>query len=178
MAEGSTRKRNGAFFFSNVMIKQESAITALAINPQGSVLYFGSSDGLVNHREWDRSLSHGGVLRGHKLAILCLATAQSLLFSGSTDMSICVWKRSLNGEHHCISILNSHTGPVKCLAVEKDQEAMCNEQRCILYNGSLDKSVKMRRVSEQSSIQHQSHRNGAEVYPRSSSLRKYGSRRY
>ncbi|KAI9071101.1 hypothetical protein K1719_046942 [Acacia pycnantha] len=165
-------------FFSSVLMKQESAITALAINQEGNVLYCGSSDGLVNYWEWDRNLSHGGVLRGHKLAVLCLTTAKILVFSGSADASICVWKRSLNGEHHCMSILNSHTGPVKCLAVEKDHEAMCNERRWILYSGSLDKSVKTWRVSEQSHVQqHQSRRSSTEVYPRSSSLRKLGSRR-
>lgn len=147
----------------------------------GTVLYCGSSDGLVNFWEWDRKLSHAGVLRGHKLAVLCLATAQNLLFSGSADMSICVWKRSINGEHYCMSILKSHSGPVKCLAVEKDPETMCNERRWILYSGSLDKSVKTWRVSEHSHIHHQSHRNMIEVYPRSSSRspsqRKLGSRR-
>lgn len=167
--------------FSEVLLKKDCAITALAINPDGTVLYCGSSDGLVNFWEWqDTALTHGGVLRGHKMAVLCLATADNLLFSGSADMAICVWKRALNGEHHCLSILTSHTGPVKCLAVENDVEAMCGERRWILYSGSLDKSVKMWKVSEQSShtAAAAAQRNSTEVYPRASSLRKMGSRRY
>ncbi|KAF7809779.1 protein JINGUBANG-like [Senna tora] len=167
-------------FFSQVLLKQECAVTALAINPEGTVLYCGSSDGLVNFWEWETTLSHGGVLRGHKLAVLCLATAHNLVFSGSADMSICVWKRALNGEHHCLSVLNSHTGPVKCLAVEKDVDAMCGERRWMLYSGSLDKSVKMWRVSQpQHHHHHQSQRNSTDAsYPRVMSMRKMGSKRY
>ncbi|XP_061374492.1 protein JINGUBANG-like [Gastrolobium bilobum] len=169
-------------FFSQTLLKQECAVTALAINEEGTVLYGGSSDGLVNYWVRETSLEHGGTLRGHKLAVLCLATAGSLLFSGSADMAICVWKRSLSNEHSCISILTGHTGPVKCLAAEKDPDAMCNERRWILYSGSLDKSVKVWRVSETpppGTMQnnHQPPRLSTE-FPRVSSLRKMGSRRY
>ncbi|GLU13647.1 hypothetical protein SLE2022_302710 [Rubroshorea leprosula] len=135
-------------FFSQTLLKQECAVTALAMNPDAKIIYCGSSDGRVNFREREKHLSHGGVLRGHKLAILCLVTAGNLVFSGSADMAICVWRRS-GSEHLCLSELTGHTGPVKCLAVEEDKEAISGESRWILYSGSLDKSVKMWRVSEQ-----------------------------
>jgi WD40 repeat protein len=134
-------------FFSQTLLKQECAVTAVAVNPNATVVYCGSSDGLVNFWEREKHMSHGGVLRGHKLAILCLVTAGSLLFSGSADMGICVWRR-MGNDHICLSLLAGHKGPVKCLAAEKDHESAPNERRWILYSGSLDKSVKMWRVSE------------------------------
>ncbi|KAK3223262.1 hypothetical protein Dsin_010287 [Dipteronia sinensis] len=137
-------------FFSQALLKQECAVTALAVNSNATVVYCGSSDGLVNYWEREMHLSHGGVLRGHKLAILCLVTAGSLVFSGSADMGICVWRRK-GKEHLCLSMLTAHSGPVKCLAVEKDHDGGSmggGEQQWILYSGSLDKSVKMWRVSE------------------------------
>ncbi|XAR73931.1 [Myosin heavy-chain] kinase [Bertholletia excelsa] len=135
-------------FFSQILLKQECAITALVINPAATVLYCGSSDGLVNF--WHRNkqiLSHGGVLRGHKLAVLCLATAGNIVLSGSADAKICVWVRDEGGEHICLSVLAGHTGPVKCLAVEEDKKKRGAEGHWVVYSGSLDNSVKIWRVS-------------------------------
>lgn len=132
---------------TQTLLEQECAVTALAINTSGSAVYCGSSDGLVNFWEIEKQLSHGGVLKGHKLAVLCLEAAGNLVFSGSADKTICVWRRDGN-IHTCLSVLTGHTGPVKCLAVEKDQESAAKEQRWIVYSGSLDKSVKVWSVSE------------------------------
>ncbi|KAI4327518.1 hypothetical protein L6164_019968 [Bauhinia variegata] len=172
-------------FFSQTLLKRECAVTALTINPEGTFLYSGSSDGLVNYWEQGDTLKHGGILRGHKLSVLCLAMAGNLVFSGSADMVICVWRRSKIHEHICVSVLTSHTGPVKCLAVEKDLEAKSGERCWILYSGSLDKSVKMWKVSEQApvTVQNQPSRHSVDAYPgsvsRLASVRKMGgSRRY
>ncbi|XP_044470731.1 protein JINGUBANG-like [Mangifera indica] len=135
-------------FFSQTLLKQDCAVTALALNPDSTVFYCGSSDGLVNFWDREMNLSHGGVLKGHKLAVLCLVTAGNLVVSGSADMGICIWKRK-DKEHICLSMLNGHSGPVKCLAVEKEDGSISGERRWILYSGSLDKSVKMWRISEQ-----------------------------
>ncbi|KAI5665865.1 hypothetical protein M9H77_15718 [Catharanthus roseus] len=138
-------------FFSQTLLKQECAVTALAIDPTASVLYCGSSDGLVNFWEREKHLSHGGVLRGHKLAVLCLATAKNLVFSGSADTNICIWKKD-EDTHVCLSVLSGHSGPVKCLAVEEDRGASRSkgeDQQWIVYSGSLDKSVKIWKVSAQ-----------------------------
>ncbi|KAK6798481.1 hypothetical protein RDI58_006184 [Solanum bulbocastanum] len=135
-------------FFSQTLLKQECAVTALAVDPSSNYLYCGSSDGLVNFWQGDKLLSHGGVLRGHKLATLCLAAAGNLIFSGSADNNICVWKRD-GGEHICLSVLTGHSGPVKCLAVEEEQEQKGGDKQFIVYSGSLDKSVKIWRISSQ-----------------------------
>ncbi|KAL5562541.1 hypothetical protein UlMin_032288 [Ulmus minor] len=135
-------------FMLQTLLKQENAVTALAVNSESAIVYCGSSDGLVNFWERAKHLSHGGVLKGHKLAVLCLATAGNLVFSGSADKNICVWRREASGAHSCLSVLTGHTGPVKCLAVEVDQSNKEEDQRWIVYSGSLDKSVKVWRVSE------------------------------
>ncbi|KAL6574216.1 hypothetical protein OROHE_001120 [Orobanche hederae] len=136
------------------LLSQESAVTALVVNESGSVVYSGSSDGLVNFWELEKKLSHGGVLKGHKLAVLCLAAAGNLVFSGSADKTICVWRRE-GAVHTCLSVLTGHTGPVKCLAVEKDETAEGLDKKWMVYSGSLDKSVKVWSVSEMAPEMHQ-----------------------
>ncbi|XP_044475205.1 protein JINGUBANG-like [Mangifera indica] len=129
------------------LLQQECAVTALAVNTSNSTVYCGSSDGLLNFWEHDSQLSHGGVLKGHKLAVLCLMAAGNLVFSGSADKTICVWRRD-GTTHICLSVLTGHTGPVKCLAAEEDRDSFNRGKRWIVYSGSLDKSVKVWGVSE------------------------------
>ncbi|KAG6488089.1 hypothetical protein ZIOFF_056847 [Zingiber officinale] len=135
------------------LLKQECAVTALAVSPAAPLVYCGSSDGFVNFWEGEAQLAHGGVLGGHKMAVLCLVAAGSLLLSGSADKNICVWRRD-GGVHCCLSVLSGHTGPVKCLAIVADGEEEevgggGAARSWIAYSGSLDKSVKVWRVSEQ-----------------------------
>ncbi|MCD7446642.1 hypothetical protein HAX54_012128, partial [Datura stramonium] len=127
--------------FVQTLLNQECAVTALVVTKSGSMIYCGSSDGVVNFWERDNQLSHGGVLKGHKLAILCLAAAGNLVLSGSADKTICVWRRD-KSLHTLLSVLTGHNGPVKCLAVEEDKESTGSDQKWIVYSGSLDKSVK------------------------------------
>ncbi|KAI3695558.1 hypothetical protein L1987_78555 [Smallanthus sonchifolius] len=137
----------------HTLLEQDSAVTSVAVNATDTTVYAGSSDGLVNF--WVREkqmLSHGGVLRGHKLAVLCLATSGNLVLSGSADNSICVWRREGGGIHSCLSVLNGHTGPVKCLAVQERSKDEDQNDEWIVYSGSLDNSVKLWRVSEQPQI--------------------------
>ncbi|CAH9107239.1 unnamed protein product [Cuscuta epithymum] len=133
------------------LLKQDNAVTSLVVSADSGTVYAGSSDGLVNFWELENKfMVYGGVLRGHKLAVLCLAAAGNLVMSGSADKSICVWRRDEGGIHTCMSVLTGHTGPVKCLAVEEDREGEeedGSDRRWIVYSGSLDKSVKVWSVS-------------------------------
>ncbi|KAM7253614.1 hypothetical protein ACFE04_021768 [Oxalis oulophora] len=151
------RGKGSKHFIVQVLLKQENAVNAIAVNNEKGVIYCGSSDGLLNYWERKTHLSHGGVLRGHKMAVLCLAAAGNLVFSGSADKNICVWKRDECGAHTCLSVLTGHTGPVKCIAVdtyrfsrekEDEDDDDGDHRRWIVYSGSLDKSVKVWRVSE------------------------------
>ncbi|KAG6508562.1 protein JINGUBANG-like [Zingiber officinale] len=135
------------------LLKRECAVTSLAVSSSSPVVYCGSSDGLVNFWEGEDELAHGGVLGGHKMAVLCLVAAGTLLVSGSADKNICVWRRD-GAAHSCLLVLSGHTGPVKCLAVvangqDKEVEGGGAVRSWIVYSGSLDKSVKVWRVSEQ-----------------------------
>lgn len=148
-ANGTTRHE-----LVRVQMKRESAVTALAVSESAGVVYCGTSDGLVSH--WEvvkgKGLVHGGVLRGHKLAVLCLATAgRSLIISGSADSTIRVWRReAASGTHTKLSVLTGHVGPIKCLAVGDDVAG----DGWLLYSGSLDKSVKVWRVPEKKPSMH------------------------
>ncbi|KFK29083.1 hypothetical protein AALP_AA7G086600 [Arabis alpina] len=124
------------------LLKQDSAVTALVTSHVA--VYSGSSDGAVNFWEMGEKklLKDGGVLKKHRLAVLCLAAAGKLLFSGAADKKICVWRRE-GRVHTCVSVLTGHTGPVKCLAVV---EPTVEDGRLLVYSGSLDKSVKVWRV--------------------------------
>lgn len=158
-AEGSVkvwkregRGKNTKHRYVQTLLDQECAVTALVVSKGGSVVYCGSSDGVVNFWEREKQLSHGGVLKGHKLAVLCLAAAGNLVFSGSADKTICVWrKEGTTSIHTCLSVLSGHTGPVKCVAVEKEAETETSDSggKWVVYSGSLDKSVKVWSVSEQ-----------------------------
>ncbi|KAH6803099.1 Transducin/WD40 repeat-like superfamily protein [Perilla frutescens var. frutescens] len=135
---------------TQTLLNQECAVTALAVDPSGKYLYCGSSDGLVNFWECGTFLCHGGVLRGHKLAVLCVAAAGELVFTGSADTNICVWRRD-GGEHVCVSVLTEHSGPVKCLAVEEERgpnwRTAGGGRHYTVYSGSIDKSVKIWKVT-------------------------------
>ncbi|KAJ4870791.1 Transducin/WD40 repeat-like superfamily protein [Raphanus sativus] len=141
-----------------VLLKQENAVTALAVKPKSSIVYSGSSDGLVNYWERSKGIFVGGILKGHKSAVLCLTVAGNLLLSGAADKNICVWRRDpSDGSHNCVSVLTGHMGPVKCLAVEEEHAYRKGantsadtegDRKWIIYSGSLDKSVKVWRVSD------------------------------
>lgn len=132
------------------LLKQEFAVTAVAVAASG-VVYSGASDGLISY--WVRekkSLYYGGALKGHKMAVLCLAVAGNLVVSGSADKNICVWRREESGDHSCLTVLVGHTGPVKCLSIVEEEGSICEDEdrRWRLYSGSLDSSVKVWRLSE------------------------------
>ncbi|KAG9449640.1 hypothetical protein H6P81_009605 [Aristolochia fimbriata] len=108
--------------------KHRSAINALALSSDGSVLYSGACDRSIvvwETRETgagDQGSSHMavvGALRGHTRAILCLAVAEDdLLLSGSADKTVRIWRRGQNkSEYCCLGVLEGHRGPVKCLTV-------------------------------------------------------------
>lgn len=142
------RGKRTAHSLVQTLLKQESAVTALVTSHVA--VYSGSSDGAVNYWEMGEKkvLKHCGVFKKHRLAVLCLAAAGELVFSGAADKKICVWRRE-GRVHSCVSVLTGHTGPVKCLAVaapsgEEDEDG--RDGRLIVYSGSLDKSVKVWRV--------------------------------
>ncbi|XP_074328092.1 protein JINGUBANG-like [Apium graveolens] len=136
-----------------ILLKGESAVTSVVVADECRAVYCGASDGMVSYWWRERgNLEYGGALRGHKMAVLCLVTPGKLVISGSADKSICVWRREDDGKHLWLRVLTGHGGPVKCLAVEAEEEGADedggDDQRWRLYSGSFDKSIKVWSVSE------------------------------
>ncbi|KQK03433.2 hypothetical protein BRADI_2g07840v3 [Brachypodium distachyon] len=125
-------------------------------------LYAGSSDGYVNIWEKEASAGrpvHVGFLKGHRLAVFCLASGCGgrVVVSGSEDATMRVWRREAckggggGGEsaappsHTCLAVIEGHRGPVRCLAVGGG-EAGDVEGSMVVYSAGLDKSVKVWRI--------------------------------
>ncbi|XP_038882793.1 protein JINGUBANG-like [Benincasa hispida] len=138
---------------------QLSPVNALALSLTSSpsppslkpynFLYSGSSDGLINFWEKESSSSrynHGGFLQGHHFGVLCLVTVKNLILSGSEDTAIRIWRREEIGNgfvHSCVSVIEGHHGPVRCLAAAMEVDNMGNMLVC---SASLDQTFKIWRV--------------------------------
>ena len=128
------------------LIFQLSPVNALALSssPSSCFLYSGSSDGLINFWEKEKTsgrFRHCGYLQGHHFAVLCLATIHELILSGSEDATVRVWRREQgNCSHSCLAVMDGHRGPVRCLAASLETEGL------LVYSASLDRSFKVWRV--------------------------------
>jgi WD40 repeat protein len=136
-----------------------AAVTSIAVSVDARVVYAGTSDGAVAHWQFPRPgndgrTRSGAALRGHgKMAVLCLAAAGRVVVSGSADRTLCVWRREGGGAAHArLAVLRGHAGPVKCVAVDQEEEVEDGGHRrraVVVYSGSLDGSVKVWRVEEE-----------------------------
>ncbi|XP_072953153.1 protein JINGUBANG-like [Typha angustifolia] len=100
--------------------QHRSAVNALALSPDSFVLYSGACDRSVivwEGRGCGGQMAATGVLRGHKKAILCLATAGELVCSGSADRTVRLWRRGEDKGYSCLAVLEGHGGAIKSLAV-------------------------------------------------------------
>ncbi|CAL9151590.1 unnamed protein product [Musa hybrid cultivar] len=149
------------------VVAHDDAVNSVVAAFDGLV-FTGSADGTV--KMWRREKQGKGIkhtlvqtLLKQEFAVnslvvmLCLSAAGSLLLSGSADKTICVWRRE-GAAHTCLSVLSGHSSPVKCLAMETEAGSEENggsyaAARWIVYSGSLDKSVKVWRVSEQAPLE-------------------------
>ncbi|KAG0467871.1 hypothetical protein HPP92_017199 [Vanilla planifolia] len=128
------------------MLRQESAVTAIAVADDDGVVYSGASDGWVRYWVRGRRLEWGGEMRGGRMAVLCLAVAGRMVACGSAEGTVRVWRRDgPAGRHVRVAVLKGHSGPVRCLAMEADME---DGGKWVVYSGSLDGSVKVWRVAE------------------------------
>ncbi|XP_049391930.1 protein JINGUBANG-like [Solanum stenotomum] len=127
--------------------KHKSAVNALALSTDGSVLYSGACDRSII--VWEK-LQVLGALRGHKRSILCLAVVSNdLLCSGSADKTVRIWKRGFGKScYSCLAVFEGHNGPVKCLTATLDSQKYDDDDSCsgnsyLIYSGSLDCDVKV-----------------------------------
>ncbi|KAE8687961.1 hypothetical protein F3Y22_tig00111005pilonHSYRG00059 [Hibiscus syriacus] len=124
--------------------KHKSAVNALALNADGSVLFSGACDRSI--LVWEREDSAGymavtGALRGHGKAILCLVNVSDLLMSGSADQTVRIWQSGAQGKYRCLAVLEGHLKPVKSLTAVKDDDVVS------IISGSLDGEIRTWKVS-------------------------------
>jgi WD40 repeat protein len=103
------------------MKQHKSAVNALALSEDSSVLYSGACDRSVV--VWVGSgggqMAAVGALRGHRMAVLCLAVHKDVVCSGSADKTIRVWRQETEQGYcySCLAVLEGHVGAVKSLAI-------------------------------------------------------------
>lgn len=137
------------------MEKHKSAVNALALNDDGSVLFSGACDRSILVWEREDSANHmvvSGALRGHQKAILCLINVSDLLLSGSADRTVRIWKRVYDGSFCCVGVLDGHRKPVKSLAAIQeyngDDESQSSPNGVVsVFSGSLDGEIKVWQLS-------------------------------
>ncbi|CAO2828889.1 unnamed protein product [Amaranthus hypochondriacus] len=131
----------GGLTIVSTLEKHKSAVNALALNYDGSILFSGACDRSI--LVWEREdseiyMSVIGAIRGHGAAILCLISVSDYLISGSADRTVRIWRGGFDGEFCCLSVLNGHKKPVKCLAAKME-----SDDRILLLSGGLDGEIKI-----------------------------------
>ncbi|KAL3501254.1 hypothetical protein ACH5RR_035703 [Cinchona calisaya] len=139
--------------------KHKSAVNALALSTDGSVLYSGACDRSIVVWEKDGSSGHmivAGALRGHTEAILCLSVvSENLVCSGSADKTVRIWRRGLGKRYSCLAVFEGHGGPVKCLIATKESNinhpihknnSSSSGNSYLVYSGSLDCDIKVWKI--------------------------------
>ncbi|KAG2661460.1 protein JINGUBANG [Panicum virgatum] len=131
------------------MERHRSAVNALALGVDGTVLYSGACDRsvVVWERGGDWRMVATGTLRGHRKAILCLAAAGGVVCSGSADRTVRVWRRGAeNTEYTCLAVLEGHGAPVKSLALVYGRDRGSSGTgggSALVCSGALDGEVKI-----------------------------------
>ncbi|KAI3498112.1 hypothetical protein L1887_33865 [Cichorium endivia] len=116
---------------------KDISINSVVVSGDGTVVYGGGSDGYVTGWSAD-SLKGIFEVEAHKMSVLCMCMKGEILCTGSTDRSIGVWKREVNGLTK-IGVMNGHDGPIKCLQVSPSSVG----GGFLVYSGSLDKSIRV-----------------------------------
>ncbi|KAL3639513.1 hypothetical protein CASFOL_017420 [Castilleja foliolosa] len=127
--------------------KHRSGINALALSADGAVLYSGGSNGsiLVWRDVGSGDMEVVGALRGHTSSILCLTVVSELVCSGSADSTVRIWRR-VGISYSCLSVLEGHKGPVKCIDAAFDHCSSDGVQLYLLYSASLDCDIKVWKI--------------------------------
>lgn len=119
----------------------------MALSPDGAILYSGTSDSpivvweKVEGREEHMITTQ--TWRGHKQAVMCIATVDDLVFSGSIDRTVRIWRRG-SGDP-CIGVMVGHRKGVRSLVACRFETAEMDDRvACyIVCSGSVDGEVKL-----------------------------------
>lgn len=151
------RKEEKKYGLLATLEKHKSAVNALALSVDGSVLFSGSCDRSI--LVWEREDSAGhmavtGALRGHAKAILCLINARDLLLSGSADRTVRIWRRGGDGMYCCLKVLEGHRTPVRSLSASVGVEKAAEDGGGMVkvFSGSFDGEIKVWQVETSSTF--------------------------
>ncbi|XP_071695643.1 uncharacterized protein [Rutidosis leptorrhynchoides] len=128
--------------------KHKSAVNALALNDDGSVLFSGGSDCVI--LVWGKVHGSNGmvsreVVRGHFKAVLRLVGVCDLLFSGSADRTVRIWQRGCEGKYCCLKVLDGYEKPVRSLVVNRSDATFDsrNGSNVRVFSERSDKVIRM-----------------------------------
>nr|XP_043625824.1 protein JINGUBANG-like [Erigeron canadensis] len=132
------QKVDGSHFLNGIVEgHKDVSMNAVVVSGDGTVVYGGGSDGYVMGwlvDSWKLVIE----VEAHKMSILCMCMKGEILCTGSTDKSIGIWKREVNGLTK-VGSMNGHEGPIKCLQVSPSNIG----GGFLVYSGSLDKSIRV-----------------------------------
>ncbi|KAF7814245.1 protein JINGUBANG-like [Senna tora] len=131
---------------------KNSPVKALALTPDGGVLYGGCSDVYIHFwlNGWFAGqLQYGGSIQGHTHAVMCLTSVANYVISGSADSTSRLWARERDGQHTCAAVLVGHRGPIRCVeATAEERFGENSEDSHSVCTGSLDGVLKLWRVTQ------------------------------
>ncbi|KAK9675499.1 hypothetical protein RND81_11G010600 [Saponaria officinalis] len=135
------KKMSGGLSLIATLEKHKSAVNALALNKDETVLFSGACDRSI--LVWERVdggkyMSVSGALRGHGGAILSLVNIGDFLVSGSADRTVRIWRRG-GGKFKCLAVLTGHKKAVKCLAGKMVEGG----NGIVLFSGGLDGEIRV-----------------------------------
>uniref|UniRef100_A0A0D9YJY4 Uncharacterized protein n=1 Tax=Oryza glumipatula TaxID=40148 RepID=A0A0D9YJY4_9ORYZ len=147
-------KGKAAHFLQGILISRDGVSwNALVASADAGArrVYAAGSDGHVVG--WDRVGGRGSRwslscdVKAHDMAVLCLCVAGDLVFTGSADKTIGLWRWQTSGDGDGgaaaalarVGVIRGHEGPVKCI-----QASWCRVSNgCMVYSGGLDKSIRV-----------------------------------
>ncbi|KAF5445939.1 hypothetical protein F2P56_031610 [Juglans regia] len=121
---------------------KDVSLNSVIVSEDGRWVYGGGSDGYVMAWEGSGNLLSWKVAcetKAHQMAVLCMSLMGEILCSGSADKSIGIWKREAYGELIKVGVISGHEGPIKCLQASTRNVG----GGFLLYSGSLDKSIRV-----------------------------------
>ncbi|XP_002968427.2 protein JINGUBANG [Selaginella moellendorffii] len=134
-----------------VLERHKSSVNALALDSSSGYLYSASSDRSIVVWEREETAMHMAAvdaLRGHCMAVLCLAISSGIqdghffLCSGSADRTIRVWSRErFTAIHSCLCVIKGHQGPVKSVSMAACSSSSIGAGARVV-SGGLDRQVK------------------------------------
>ncbi|CAL1394532.1 unnamed protein product [Linum trigynum] len=137
---------------------KDVSFNSVIVSEDGKWVYGGGSDGFVMGWEGEGNFVSWKLVcevKAHVMAVLCMCMVGELVFSGSADRSIGIWKREAFGKLLKIGVISGHEGPVKCLQASSSNVG----GGFMLYSGGLDKSIRVwwvpSRQQESSKPQHE-----------------------